>query len=123
VHRQSLGLAVALIVVIAFAVLLADTSPTGSYASVESLGSDISRHGLGCPRLYPVGLLNSQDDEAAGCLIGSATVTIHVFHDPSLMNRLDDPTPRSGVSWARGPNWLVATMDRTAAARVALALT
>jgi hypothetical protein len=29
---------------------------------------------------------------------------------------------RSGASWARGPNWLVATMDRTAAARVALAL-
>jgi hypothetical protein len=88
---------------------------------VDSLGSDISRHGLGCPRLYPAGLLNP-DDEAANCVTGSATVTIHVLHDPSLMDRLDDPTPRSGVSWARGPNWLVATMDRTAAARVALAL-
>jgi hypothetical protein len=38
------------------------------------------------------------------------------------MERLEEPTSRSGVSWVRGPNWIVATMDRTAAGLVALAL-
>jgi hypothetical protein len=121
VNRRSLGGAVALVTVIALAALLADTSPTRSYSSIEALVSDLSRHGVGCPRVYP-SRNPLQDGEAAGCVIGSGFVTIHVLHDPSVIDRLDEPTPRNGVSWARGPNWLVATMDRTAAARVALAL-
>lgn len=122
--RQFTGAAVSLIVVVALALLLGDSQEVSAYSSVESLASDLNRHGLGCRRpegrLPPAPPISS--GEAANCLIGSTVVTIHVIHDPSVMDRLDDPTPRSGVSWARGPNWLAATMDRIAATRVALAL-
>jgi hypothetical protein len=123
-RRQLIGAAVSLIAVIALALLLADSQDVRAYSSVESLAGDLSRHGLGCRRpemrLLPTHPILS--GEAANCLICSAVVTIHVIHDPAVMDRLDDPTPSSGVSWARGPNWLAATMDRTAAALVALAL-
>src|SRR4029453_2176072 len=122
--RQFVGAAVSMIGVIALALLLGDSQDVRAYASVESLASDLGHHGLGCRR--PEGRLLPGppivSGEAANCLIGSAVVTIHVIHDSSVMDSLDDPTPQSGVSWARGPNWLAATMDRIVAASVALAL-
>ena len=123
-RRQFVSATVSLIAVVAIALFLGDSQDVRAYASVESFASDLSRHGLGCRRpegrLLPAPPILS--GEAANCLIGSAVVTIQVIHDPSVTDSLDDPTPRSGVSWARGPNWLAATMDRAAAARVALAL-
>jgi hypothetical protein len=61
-------------------------------------------------------------EEMGVCEIGPATVTLHTYRDASMLRRLDEPTLRSGVSWVVGPNWLVATMDRPAAAQVALAI-
>ena len=58
----------------------------------------------------------------AVCEVGSANVTLHSFENAVPLRRLGKPSRRSGVSWVVGPNWLVATMSRTAAEQVSLAI-
>jgi hypothetical protein len=118
-RRRTLGLAGSLVALIGLAVLLGEPEEAYAYPSTQAIARDISE--LGCRRLYPA-RLPIDTYEAGTCSIGSAEITIIVTRDPSLMERLEEPTSRSGVSWVRGPNWIVATMDRTAAGLVALAL-
>jgi hypothetical protein len=120
--RRVLGVVIGLAVVGALGLVLADGSGTQTYLSVGSLGGAIRTHAIGCARIYPTRAITQPGEDMAVCEIGPATVTLHTYRDASMLRRLDEPTFRSGVSWVVGPNWLVATMDRPAAAQVALAI-
>jgi hypothetical protein len=118
--RRVVGFAIALGVIGVLGVTLGDRDETiSSYSSVQALGRDINAHGIGCPRVRPAGFLGPVGHEAATCQVGSATITLHTFEDVPPLEEWGEPTPRTGVSWVVGPNWLVATMDRPAAIQVA----
>jgi hypothetical protein len=119
--RPVVGVAFALVVVGALGLVLANGSGRPSYSSVEAFGHDIYAHGIGCPRLYSAYQAGGPKEgvDAAICLVGSATVTLYVYEDVSVLERLGEPTYRSYVV---GPNWFVVTRSRAAAAQVALAI-
>lgn len=122
-NRAALGAVIGLMAVGALVLAIADRNQTASaYPSVEALGRDINLRGVGCDRLYPTRSVTRVGEEMVTCLVGSDVVTLHTFNDVSLPQELDEPSPRSGVAWVVGPNWLVATMSRPAAVRVASAI-
>ena len=119
--RRVVGVAFALMVVGALGLALANGSGGPSYSSVEALGHDIYAHGIGCPRLYSAYQAGGPrvGVDAATCLVGSATITLYAYEDVSVLERLGEPSARSLVV---GRNWLVVTMSRPVALRVALAI-
>jgi hypothetical protein len=118
--RRFVGVTVGLVVIGALSLAPGDREGViSSYSSVQALGRDINAHGIGCPRLRPARFLGPVGHEAATCQVGSATITLHTFADVPPLEEWGEPTPRTGVSWVVGPNWLVATMDRPAATQVA----
>jgi hypothetical protein len=119
--RRVVGVAFALVVVGALGLALANGSGRPSYSSVEALGHDIYAHGIGCARLHSAYQAGGPKVgvDAATCLVGSATITLYVYEDVSVLERLGEPTYRSYVV---GPNWMVVTRSRPAAAQVALAI-
>jgi hypothetical protein len=118
--RRVVGVAVGLVVIGALGLTSGDRGAVvSSYSSVQALGRDINAHGIGCPRVRPARFFGPVGHEAATCQVGSATITLHTFAGVPPVEEWGEPTPRTGVSWVVGPNWLVATMDRPAAIQVA----
>ena len=95
--------------------------PISSYSSTQALGRDIDAHGIGCSRIYPSRLGTWADHDAAGCQVGSATVTLHVWSGVSPPFWGLGEASRH-VSWVVGPNWLVATTNRFTAVQVAMVI-
>jgi hypothetical protein len=78
--RRVVGVAVGLVVIGALGLALGDRDETiPSYSSTRALGRDISAHGIGCARVYPIRGPLFADHDAVNCDVGSATVTLHVF--------------------------------------------
>ena len=122
-RRRALGVTIAILAVAALGITIDGRKEDIVYPTIEALQRDLHAHDIGCPRLYPTGLLDTGAmHRAESCYVGSSWVTIHTYADGSKSRRLEEPSQRSGVSWAVGPNWLVATTDRPTAARVALAI-
>lgn len=119
--RRAIGVAIGLVIVGALGLLLGDRSETQSYSSVEALGGDIHAHGIGCPRLHSAYQAGGPrvGVDAATCLVGSATITLYVYEDVSVLERLGEPTYRSYVV---GPNWKVMTVSRPVGLQVALVI-
>lgn len=120
--RRAIGIAIGLVVVGALGLALADRNGSRSYSSVEALGHDINAHGIGCSRIYETRAGERAGEDLAVCVVGSVTVTLHTYRDLSLLQRFDEPSPGSGVTWVVGPNWLVATVSRPAALQVSSAI-
>jgi hypothetical protein len=117
--RRVVGVAVGLVVIGALGLALGDRDETiSSYSSVQALGRDINAHGIGCSRVYPSRLQIWADHDAAGCQVGSATVTLHVWKGVSPPIDLGEASRHT--PWVVGPNWLVATTNRVAAVQVAM---
>jgi hypothetical protein len=118
---RGIGVAIGLLVVGVLGFALNDRPGSRPYSSVEALGRDISAHGIGCPRLYSAYQAGGPKVgvDAAICLVGSATITLYVYEDVSVLERLGEPTYRTYVV---GPNWQVVTRSRPAAAQLALAI-
>ena len=120
--RRAVGIAGILALVAALGLSLTVEDGARSHRSLKALGRDIAADGAGCSRIYPTGVISWTDRESGTCLVGQKAVTLHRFNDISVMDDLEEPSLRSGVTWVVGPNWLVATMDRPAAVRVMLAI-
>jgi hypothetical protein len=119
--RRVIGLAVGLVVIGALGLALGDRDETiPSYSSTQALGRDIDAHGIGCSRIYPSRLGTWADHDAAGCQVGSASLTLHVWKGVSPPINLGEPSRH--VSWVVGPNWLVASTNRFAAVQVAMVI-
>jgi hypothetical protein len=119
--RRVVGVAVGLVVVGGLGLALGDMDETvPSYSSTQALGRDINAHGIGCSRIYPSRLGTWADHDAAGCQVGSASLTLHVWKGVSAMTGLGKASRH--VSWVVGPNWLVATTNRLAAVQVAIVI-
>jgi hypothetical protein len=117
--RRVVAVAIALVVIGALGLALGEQDEMiSSYSSVQALGRDINAHGIGCSRLYPSRLQIWADHDAAGCEVGSATVTLHVWTGVSAMTGLGEASRHT--PWVVGPNWLVATTNRVAAVQVAM---
>jgi hypothetical protein len=119
--RRVVGVAVGLAVIGALGLALDDRYETiPSFASTRALGWDIDTHGIGCSRIYPSRLRIWADHDAAGCQVGSASLTLHVWKGVSSPVNLGEASRH--VSWVLGPNWLVATTNRLAAIQVAMVI-
>ena len=118
------GIGVGLVVIGAIGLALGDGNETiPSYSSTQALGRDIDAHGIGCSRIYPSRLGTWADHDAAGCQVGSASLTLHVWTGVSQPIGLGVAGEASRhISWVRGPNWLVATTNRFAAIQVAMVI-
>jgi acetyl esterase/lipase len=78
--RRVVGVAVSPGVIGALGFALGDRDEkVPSYPSTQALGRDISAHGIGCARVYPIRTLFLADHDAANCEVGSATVTLNVW--------------------------------------------
>jgi hypothetical protein len=122
--RRVVGVGVGLVVIGAIGLALGDGDETiPSYSSTQALGRDIDAHGIGCSRIYPSRLGTWADHDAAGCQVGSASLTLHVWTGVSQLIGLGVAGEASRhISWVRGPNWLVATTNRLAAVQVAMVI-
>jgi hypothetical protein len=119
--RRVVGVAVGLVAIGALGLALGDGDETiPSYSSTQTLGRDIDAHGIGCSRIYPSRLRIWADHDAAGCRVGSASLTLHVWKGVSPPVDLGEASRH--VSWVIGPNWLVATTNRLAAIQVAMVI-
>jgi hypothetical protein len=119
--RRVVGVAAGLVVIGALGLALGDRDEkVPSYPSTEALGGDISAHGIGCARVYPIRGPLFADHDAVNCEVGSAMVTLHVWGvspPPIDLGEASRHTP-----WVVGPNWLVATTNRLAAIQVAMVI-
>jgi hypothetical protein len=71
--RRVVGVAVSLGVIGALGFALGDRDEkVPSYPSTQALGRDISAHGIGCARVYPIRTLILADHDAANCEVGTA---------------------------------------------------
>jgi hypothetical protein len=122
--RRVVGIGVGLVVIGAIGLALGDGNETiPSYSSTQALGRDIDAHGIGCSRIYPSRLGTWADHDAAGCQVGSASLTLHVWTGVSQPIGLGVAGEASRhISWVRGPNRLVATTNRFAANQVAMVI-
>jgi hypothetical protein len=119
--RRVVGVGVGLVVIGAIGLALGDGHETiPSSSSTQALGRDIDAHGIGCSRIYPSRLGTWADHDAAGCQVGSASLTLHVWKGVSPPANLGEACRH--VSWVVGSNWLVATTNRLAAIRVAMVI-
>jgi hypothetical protein len=119
--RRIVGVAVGLGVIGALGFGLGDRGEkVPSYPSTQALGRDISAHGIGCARVYPIRTLFLADHDAANCEVGSATVTLNVWGVSPPPIDLGEASRHA--PWVVGPNWLVATTNRLAAIRVAMVI-
>jgi hypothetical protein len=109
--RRVVGVAVGLVVVFALGLAFDDQDQTTSTPRPRALGRDIDAHGIGCSRIYPSRLRLWADHDAAGCQVGSASLTLHVWKGVSPPMGLGEASRH--VSWVVGPNWLVATTNRS----------
>jgi hypothetical protein len=119
--RRIVGVTVGLVVIGALGFALGDRDEkVPSYHSTRALGRDISAHGIGCARLYPIRTLFLPDHDVANCEVGSAAVTLHVWTGVSAMTGLGEASRHA--PWVVGPNWMVATTNRLAAIQVAMVI-
>lgn len=119
--RRIVGVAVGLVVIGTLGLAFGDQDETShSYSSTQALAHDIDAHGIGCSRIYPSDLLIWADHDAAGCLVGSASLTLHVWKGVGRPTDLGEASRH--VPWVVGPNWLVATTNRLAAIQVAMVI-
>jgi hypothetical protein len=99
--RRVVGAAVGLLVVFALGLAFDDQDETTpSYSSTQALGRDIDAHGIGCSRIYPSRLRHWADHDAAGCQVGSASLTLHVWKGVSPPMGLGEASRH--VSWVVG---------------------
>ena len=100
--RRVVAVAIALGVIGVLGLALGDRDePISSYSSAQALGRDISAHGIGCSRVYPSRLGTWADHDAAGCQVGSASLTLHVWKGVSPPINLGEAVTSRG--------WLVPT--------------
>ena len=119
--RRVVGVTVGLVVIGALGLALGDRDETvASYPSTQALARDISAHGIGCARVYPIRTLFLADHDTATCEVGSATVTLNVWGVSPPPIDLGEASRHA--PWVVGPNWLVATTNRLAAIQVAMVI-
>jgi hypothetical protein len=117
--RRVVGLAVGLAFIGALGLALNGWNEAiPPYSSTRALGRDIDAHGIGCSRIYPSRLWMWRDHDAAGCQVGSASLTLHVWKGARPAGSLGEASRH--VSWVVGPNWLAATTNRLTAIKVAI---